>query len=869
MKKAFKIIGIIILVFTIALVATPYLFKGKIKELVIKSINKNVEAVVAFNDVDLSLLKNFPKATVIIDDLSIVNKAPFENDTLFYSETFTLKMSIKELFKGKGESKSIDAFSSENAKVNVIFNKDGLANYDIALKDKNERDSIENNDFALNFQHYDIKNLRFTYFDEASKMSVILDSINHEGSGDFKNKILDLDTKSTAKLAVSIDQTNYLNNVALSLDALLGLDLENFKYTFKENEALVNLLPIAFDGFIQMTDLGQVYDLKFNTPTSSFKNFLGLIPEMYSGKLDGVKTAGDFKVNGVVKGTYTEKTIPAFDVEIVSSNASFQYPNLPKSVKNIVIDSRLVNKTGIFNDTYINLKKLSYTIDQDVFTAKATIQNIMENPLINAELKGIVNLKNVSKAYPIKLEKPLTGILKANVVTRFDMKSVEASKYQNIQNSGTITVTDFNYESKEMAKPFKIKQAAIAFNPKEIRLNKFDGETGNSDFHVTGSLDNFYGFLFNNQVLKGNFDMTSHQFEVADFMETKTDTTSTKTIKEALKIPAFLDVTIATKATTVVYDNLNLKEVSGNLAIKDEAVSLSNLKTNAFGGQIALSGMVSTKEKTPKFKMDLDLNTLNISESFTQLAMLKAIAPIANAVIGKLNSTIKLSGDLTNNLTPDLKTISGNLIGQLLDSKLSPSNSQLLTALSSNVKFIDLEKLNLDALKMTLNFKDGKVEINPFTLKYQDINIEFAGSHGFDQSMAYNLKFDVPAKYLGSEVNNLISKLKPANAAKIENFPINAILSGSFANPKVSTDMKQATTNLVTQLVEMQKGKLINQATEALGNLIPGKTKVDTTQTKSIDTIKMITPTKEPLNKVKDSIVKNALKNLFKIKKKE
>lgn len=866
MKKALKIIGIILLVFALLLVATPFIFKGKIKELVLKSINKNVDAVVAFQDVDLSLFKNFPKATVVIDDLSIINKAPFENDTLFYSETFTLKMSVKELFKGKGEPMSIEAFSSENANVNIIYNKDGLSNYDIALKDKDVKDAAKNEEFALNFQNYTIKNLHFTYFDEASKMSVILDSINHEGSGDFKNKILDLKTKSTAKLAVSIDKTNYLKNVVLSLDAVLGLDLENFKYTFKENEALVNLLPIAFDGFIQMTDAGQVYDMKFKTPTSSFKNFLGLIPQMYSGKLDGVKTSGDFKVNGVVKGTYTDTMIPTFDVEIASNNASFQYPNLPKSVKNIVIDSRIVNQTGIFNDTYVNLDKLSFTIDHDVFNAKATIQNIAENPLINAEIKGIVNLANVAQAYPIKLEKPLTGILKADVVTRFDMKSVEASQYQNIQNTGNITVTDFNYESKEMAKPFKIKQAAIAFNPKDIRLNKFDGETGNSDFQVTGNLDNFYGFIFKNQVLKGNFNLTSNQFEVADFMETKTDSASTKATKEALKIPSFLDVTINTKATTVVYDNLNLKEVSGNLAIKEEAVTLSNLKMNVFGGQIALSGMVSTKEKTPKFEMDLGLNALNISESFTQLAMLKAIAPIANAVLGKVNSTVKLAGNLTNNMTPDLKSITGNLIGQLLGSKLSPANSPLLASLSSNMEFLDLEKLNLDKLKMILSFKDGKVQINPFTLKYQDINIEVSGAHGFDQSMAYNLKFDVPVKYLGTEVNNLISKLTPADAAKIENLPINAILTGSFTNPKVSTDMKQATTNLVTQLVDMQKGKLINQATQALGNLIPGKTKVDTAKTKSADTTKTTTPIKSPINKVKDSIVQNAIKNLFKKK---
>jgi len=185
--------------------------------------------------------------------------------------------------------------------------------------------------------------------------------------------------------------------------------------------------------------------------------------------------------------------------------------------------------------------------------------------------------------------------------------------------------------------------------------------------------------------------------------------------------------------------------------------------------------------------------------------------------------------------------------------------------LATNVKFLDLEKLNLDALKMILTFKDGKVQINPFMLKYQDINIEVAGSHGFDQSMAYNLKFDVPVKYLGTEVNNLLTKLTPSDAAKIENFPVNAVLTGSFTNPKVSTDMQQATTHVVTQLVDMQKGKLINQATEALGNLIPGKTKVDTSKTKSVDSIKTATP-KKVIEKAKDSLVKNVLKDLFKKK---
>lgn len=866
LKKILKGTGIFLLVTIIALAAAPFLFKDKIKEMIAKTLNENVNANIAFEDVDLSLFKSFPKANVTIEKLSIITKAPFEKDTLLYAGETNVTMSVKELFKGEGEAMNLESFSVVDGIVNIIFNKDGLGNFDIALKDETEKKPSDSKPFALNIQDYEVENLKFTYEDQGSKMKMVLDSINHEGKGNFAAQKLDLETKTTAKLSVNMDKMNYMNNVAISLDAILGIDLEKSKYEFKDNKALINQLPLEFNGFIQMVEAGQTYDLTFKTPTSDFKNFLGLIPAAYSGDINKVKTTGQFSVDGKVKGNLTETTIPAFDVKIASNNASFQYPDLPKSVKNIVIDTHIINETGAMNDTYVNLNKLSFSIDQDVFNAKANIRNIATNALVDAELKGTINLANVTKAYPVKLDKPLTGILKADVKTKFDMKSVETSQYQNIQNSGIASLTGFNYEGPEMAKPFKINQAAVAFNPSQIRLNQFDAKTGTSDLQVTGTLDNFYGFVFKNQILKGNFNMNSTKLVVSDFMAPTTTTTEEgKKTTEAVKIPSFLDCSVTAKAKTVVYDNLNLQDVSGNMVIRDEAVTLNNLKMSIFGGNIGLTGTVSTKGKTPTFNMNLGLDKVNIAESFTQLDMLKSIAPIAGVINGKLNSTIKLSGDLQQDMTPNLKTISGDLLGQLLSTTVNEKNSALLTALSSNVKFIDMNKVNLNDVKAALSFKDGKVNVKPFDIKYQDITVNVGGTHGFDQSMNYNLKFDVPAKYLGTEVNNLLAKLTPADQNKIQNVPVNAVLGGNFKQPKITTDMKQATTNLATQLVKMQKDKYINQGTTALGNLLGGTKGNNSGTTTATDTTKPKTTPKEEI-KTKAT---DALNGWLKKKKKE
>ena len=80
--------------------------------------------------------------------------------------------------------------------------------------------------------------------------------------------------------------------------------------------------------------------------------------------------------------------------------------------------------------------------------------------------------------------------------------------------------------------------------------------------------------------------------------------------------------------------------------------------------------------------------------------------------------------------------------------------------------------------------------------------------------------------------------------------------------------MKQAVTNVTTQLIQYQKDKLLNQGTSALGNLFGGGTKPSTNdQGTTTDSTKTAAPPK-----VKDEIkntATNAIKDLFGKKKKE
>ena len=884
MKKALKIFGFIILTIIILLIVAPFVFESQLKDLVKKTMNDNLNAQVDFEDIDLSMFRSFPQATLVIENLSIINNEPFKGDTLALGEEVTLEMSVKELFKSSDEAKKIDRLTMNNAYVNIKVDSLGNSNYDIAVEDTTTTTS-NSKPFSLDLKHYEINNSRIKYDDKTSKVSLDVENLNHEGNGDFSLDQSELDTYSEALVSLDYDGVNYLNQNSVILDAVFQMDLENMKYTFLENEAKVNQLPLTFDGYVQVNEEDTEMDITFKTPSSDFKNFLGVIPEIYAKNIEDVDTNGDFVVNGRIFGKADDTYIPKMDIKITSNNASFKYPDLPKSVEDINLDMEVLNDTGLAEETYVNIKNATFRIDQDKFAANGNISNLTENMLVDLALKGTINLANISQAYPLEMEQDLNGILTADVKTSFDMNSIEKEQYQNVKSSGTASIRNFKYSSPEIPNEVQIANADMSFNQGNVSVPNLKMTTGKSDLSASGTLQNLIGFLLTDEQLKGNFQVQSNMFSVNDFMTAETEEITTKdengndktvaktTGKESVKVPSFLDMELRFTANTVIYDNLELKNAKGLLIIRDETARLQDISTNIFNGSIGMNGLVSTKNPTPVFEMDLNLNSLDIASSFNGLELMQNLAPLAKAIEGKLQSTLSLKGNLNEDLTPQLSSLVGNAIAELLTAEINPEKAALLSKLDSQLNFIDFNDIDLSNLKTNLTFQDGMVQIAPMNFNIKGIDFQVAGSHGFDMNMNYDLKLDVPAKYLGSEVGNTLGKL---SGETIENTTVELPIgiTGNFQSPQIKLNMQQAVNNLTQKVVAQQKKNLEDKAVDAINDILQGKrdpnkpfNKNDTTavNNQKTDTTSAKVPVtkRDSINQSSQKQVEDAAKNIL------
>ena len=829
--KIIKRILLALLLIIVAAIVIVFMYKDTLIKRFVDNYNKNLNITIAYNDVDLSLFKKFPNANLSINNLSVVNDEL--SDTLFVADKVYLAMNIEDLFKKSNEKIKIKDVLIDHAKLNLIVNKEGKATYSIKNISTSKTNSSSTNNsgkdskFIIDIDKYEIINSDIIYHNKQSDILVDLHNVNHKGTGDFSASNLDLTTISkVAEMTVGVGKVKYFNKVKIDLDAILGLDLENLKFTFKENNAVINDLALVFNGFIDVNDENQIYDISFNAPKANFKNVLSLIPSAYSSNFSGVTANGIATVDGKFKGILSDNEFPKYNFNIKTKNASFKYPDLPKAVTNINFDGAIASNTS-HNNVFLDIKDLKFTIDKDTFETKGKITKLTSNPTVDAQFKGTLDLENLSKAYPIKLEEELKGVLQANFTTKADQKSVNENDYENIKTNGTASLNEFSYAGKDVANPIFIKNASIKFNTNSILLSDFNAKTGKSDIKASGKLDNLFAFVFDDKDLKGDFNIVSNNFVVSDFLVEEKNTTKQDNNKNSsnvstvdeLKIPDFLDISTNIQAKRVVYDDMVLKNVSGIMKLKNQKATLTNTKATMLDGNIVFNGDVNTKPSPATFDLDMDISKFDIANSFNTLETFQKLVPVAKALKGKYNTTFKLKGNLDDEFSPDMNSLSGNAFAQLFVNNVNNSAIPLLNSLASNLKFIDFSKIDLSKLKAALSFKNGTVNVNPFDLKYKDITMHISGSHGFDKSLSYNLKMDVPAKYLGTEAVNLLSKLTNIDKDTIR-IPLSTMINGTMLKPTVKVDFKSAINNLTLKVIEYQKQELLNQATDQVTDVI-------------------------------------------------
>ena len=129
-----------------------------------------------------------------------------------------------------------------------------------------------------------------------------------------------------------------------------------------------------------------------------------------------------------------------------------------------------------------------------------------------------------------------------------------------------------------------------------------------------------------------------------------------------------------------------------------------------------------------------------------------------------------------------------------------------LDKLSQSLDIAALKDIPLKDIKADFSFKSGKVVVAPFIVRANDIEMEIGGTHGFDQSLDYDIDLKVPRNQLGSKGNMFVKNVVTEAADKgipvklKDAVSMNVKMGGTINSPDVKTDMNAVVDNAATDL---------------------------------------------------------------------
>lgn len=808
-KRILKWTGISLLLLIVLIIAAPFIFKNKIVAIVKEQANANLNAKVDFGDFDLSLISSFPDFRFKIQNVSVVGVNEFKDDTLAYIGELRTDINLKSVISG--DQYQINSVVIDKARILGKILKDGKANWDIAKPstdstDTPAADTSAPTKFAMKLKEFKITEAHIVYDDQQGAMYAKLENFNYSLNGDFTqdnfvlNNLLDI-----AKTTFKMGGVAYLNEVHTHLKADLDMDMPNMKFTFKENEFSLNDLALGFDGYVAMPDTNIDMDLKFAAKQTEFKSILSLIPSVYSKDFASVKTSGKLALDGYAKGRYNASQLPAFGVNLAIINAMFKYPSLPKSVNNINVDIKVLNPNGVLDATTVDVNKFHIEMAGNPVDITAHVKTPISDPGIKANIKGLINLASVKDFVPLEKGDNLSGIIKADISADGNMSAIDKKEFDKFKASGAFEITQMDYKTNTLPYEVKLNTMKLNFTTQFVELASFDALLGKSDIRAQGRIDNLLQYIFKDELIKGSFGIQSNLMDLNELMaSTDTSTAATATVAadtaamSVFAVPANYDFNLDAKINKVLYTNMVLENMIGNIVIRDQKVDMTNLKMNVIGGALTVNGYYETTNiKKPTVSMNLKMENFDIQTTFKTFNSVKKIAPIGEYAKGMFTATLEnFKTSLNEKMEPDLAAVDAN--GVFKTNKVNVGGFPPFVKLGEALKIEQLKNMQVDNVNANYFIKNGRLNLEPFDVKIAGINTNISGSTGLDQTIDYKYKMEIPRSMFGGAANSALTGLmNQANAAAGTNvalgekIKVNVSMGGTVTKPTIKTGLKE------------------------------------------------------------------------------
>ena len=332
----------------------------------------------------------------------------------------------------------------------------------------------------------------------------------------------------------------------------------------------------------------------------------------------------------------------------------------------------------------------------------------------------------------------------------------------------------------------RIDSLDIWFNTDSIELRSMEYRAGKSDLEVAGLVSNVKRALTarrGNGMLKANFSVTSDTIDINeiagavfagsayadrlrqgqaeafgnigegddDLLEERLEalTTQKQDSIGPLLLPVNVDGRIGVSAANILYSDLHMRDLSGEVLLYDGALNLSNLHATSDAGSLDISALYSAPNpKAMKFGFGMMLDDFKIEKFLSLVPAIDSIMPLMRDFSGVIDANLAATVDIDSGMNFVLPTLDAAV--QLSGDSLALINPETYRTLGKWLRFRDRADNKIKHMSVEMIVKDNRLELFPFTFDIDRYRLGVAGWNDLALNFDYHiavLKSPLPFKF--------------------------------------------------------------------------------------------------------------------------
>ncbi len=461
--------------------------------------------------------------------------------------------------------------------------------------------------------------------------------------------------------------------------------------------------------------------------------------------------------------------------------------------------------------TNINVEKFGASLAGNPIEASLHVATPVSDPLVKGKLKGKIDFTELKQAIPMD-SMDLNGLLEAFIDFDGKYSSIEKEQYQDFKTTGNVTLRNFEYGNPAFTQRVKISNAGMNFNPKTITLTNLTGSMGQSDFSAKGAFSNYWPYVMKKGTLNGDLNLNSKYLDFNVLMPTS-QSTAKDTVSQPFEIPDKVNLTINTAINQLVFDKLNISNVTGKAIVKDKKLILDALNMNMLGGSMVMSGEYNTPAKQlPSFNLKMNVKDFDLPSAFRSVSTIRNLVPLAGESTGAFTTNLAINGKIGKGYTPVFTSLNGD--GLLSTKNIEIAGASIFNQIAQYFRKDIFKQVKVGDLTTKFKIVDGGLEVSPFNTKIAGQEVTVSGKQSASKDLNYRLDFKVNKSDLSQDLNKYIGFVP--GTENIGLIPVGIQINGTFTKPDVKVDMTDAR-KLVETEFKKKAGTELKDAVKKLG----------------------------------------------------